>query len=81
MLRSRYEEWELWSVLSLMCREIVSTNRSLGCQPAIRSRRIFSSDPSIFGEGVQRKKYLVNKMREMKIVQIKYKNSLTGSGS
>ncbi|MBN2456489.1 MAG: hypothetical protein JXB29_08160, partial [Sedimentisphaerales bacterium] len=29
------------------------------------------SDPSIACEGVQRKKYLVSKMREIKIVQIK----------
>jgi len=49
--------------------------------PKYKSRRIFSSDPSISGEGVQRKKYLVNKMRELQNVQIKQKNLLTGSGS
>ena len=31
--RSRRREWELSAVLSLMCRLLVSTNRSLGCQP------------------------------------------------
>ena len=41
-----------------MCRVFVSTNRSLGGQPGIKSRRIFSSDPSFSCEGAQRKKYL-----------------------
>jgi len=50
-LRSRRREWELWAVLSLMCRVLVSTNRSLGCQPAIISRRILLLGPWLLVKG------------------------------
>jgi len=45
-------EWELSAVLSLMCRFLVSTNRSLGCQPVTNPAAFFALDPSgAFGLG------------------------------
>jgi len=46
---------------------MVSTNRSLGCQPGIKSRRIFcSSAPQILAKVPAGKKYLFSREYEIK---------------
>ena len=65
---------------------VMSTNRSVGgSQPEIQIPPYFLPlTPSVSGEGAKGhrgRKYFVNKASKIKKVQIKQKNSLTGSGS
>lgn len=71
---SRRREWELSAVLSLMCHIIVSTNRSLGGQPGIKSRRIFCSSPPGPGRRGLRAKNTCQ-LAELKIMKKSLNNS------
>jgi hypothetical protein len=54
----------------------------VGSQPEIQIPPHFLPlTPQFLAKGCRGKKYLVNKMREIKNVQIKKGNLLTGSGS
>ena len=61
---------------------LMSTNRSVGSQPEVKSRRIFySSAPHILAKGSAGKKCSISKYHEIKNVKRKMENLLTGSGS